>query len=623
MIMKPIVEILEDKCNLSYSCVRVCPVNAIEIKVNKDYARVIPERCIGCGECTSVCPENAIVYRDSKLESKSILKSKHKKVAIVAPSISGEFHDIADYRKFVQMIKHLGFDYVNEVSFGADIIALKYAELIKNFKGKYYISTACPVVVQHIQKFQPELLDNLTPLVSPMIATAKIARNLYGDDIKIIYIGPCIESKNEATLYDKDGKIDSVLTFQELRELFAEFDIHQTTLEFSEFDTPIGYKGSLFPIANGILQAANISEDLLEGLVITAEGKSNILNATKQFNSDIDTIKKHFNLYFCEGCLMGPGTTKGGEKFIRRTRVTDYANKRLGKFDLNNWKKEIDKFWNIDYSRKFTANDQRIEAPTEDKIQEILKSIGKDDRNTDLGCNACGYNTCREFAIAVAKGLAKTDMCLTFTLRNRHDYIKALKTTNEKLAQTQKALKESEQLALKEKETAQEASDTISNMLQKLPSGVVIIDKNLKIIQSNNSFIEMLGEEAKAIDEVIPGLKGADLKTLLPFIIYNLFSNVFSTNNNILNRDIHIDDKLLNLSVFTIRKDKIVGAVFRDMYSPEVRKEEVMKRVTDVIDKNLSMVQKIGFLLGEGASETEQMLNSIIELYKMNKKEKQ
>ena len=621
MFMKPIVEILEDKCNLSYSCVRVCPVNAIEIKVNKDYARVIPERCIGCGECTSVCPEGAIVYRDSKQESKRILKTNHKKVAIVAPSISGEFHDIADYRKFVQMIKHLGFDYVNEVSFGADIIALKYAELIKNFKGKYYISTACPVVVQHILKFQPELLDNLVPLVSPMIATAKIARNLYGDDIKIIYIGPCIESKNEATLYDKDGKIDSVLTFQELRELFIEFDIHQTTLEFSEFDAPIGYKGSLFPISNGILQAADISEDLLEGLVITAEGKSNILNATKQFNSDIDTIKKHFNLYFCEGCLMGPGTTKGGEKFIRRTRVTDYANKRLEKFDLNNWKKEIDKFWNIDYSRKFTADDQRIEAPTEEKIKEILKSIGKDDQNTDLGCNACGYNTCREFAIAVAKGLAKTDMCLTYTLRNRHDYIKALKTTNEKLAQTQKALKESEQLALKEKETAQEASDTISNMLQKLPSGVVIIDKDLKIIQSNNSFIEMLGEEAKAIDEVIPGLKGADLKTLLPFIIYNLFSNVFSTNNNILNRDIHIDDKLLNLSVFTIRKDKIVGAVFRDMYSPEVRKEEVMKRVTDVIDKNLSMVQKIGFLLGEGASETEQMLNSIIELYKMSKKE--
>lgn len=619
--MNPIVEILKDKCNLSYSCIRVCPVNAIEVKANRDYARVIQERCIGCGSCTSVCPEDAIIYRDSKSEAKNILKLKIKKVAIVAPSISGEFHDITDYRKFVQMIKQLGFDHVNEVSFGADIIALKYAELFNNFKGKYYISTACPVVVSHIEKFQPELLDNLAPLVSPMIATAKIVRNLYGKDIKVVYLGPCINSKDEAHLYNGDGKIDAVLTFQELRELFDEYNITESKLEFSEFDAPIGYKGSLFPIANGLLQAADISEDLLEGDVITAEGKLNILNATKQFHQHIDTIKKHFNLYYCEGCLMGPGTTKGGKKFTRRTRVTEYANKRLKKFDKEKWHKEIDKFWNLDYSRTFKNDDQRIEKPSEERISEILKAIGKEGKNPELGCNACGYNTCRDFAVAVAKGLAKVDMCLTFSLRNRHDYIKALKSTNEKLAQTQKALQDSEKVAQKEKELAKEASDTIGSMLQKLPSGVVIIDKKLKIVHSNNSFIEMLGEEAKTIDEVIPGLIGADLKTLLPFNIYNLFTHVFSKGENILNRDIYIDDNLLNLSVFTIRKNKIVGAVFRDMYSPEVRKEEVLKRVTDVIDKNLSMVQKIGFLLGEGASETEQMLNSIIELYKMNKKD--
>ncbi|MFP4024273.1 MAG: [Fe-Fe] hydrogenase large subunit C-terminal domain-containing protein [Thiohalospira sp.] len=615
-----IVEILKDKCNLNYSCVRVCPVNAIEVKVNRDYARVIPERCIGCGSCTSVCPEDAIRFRDSKEETKKILRSKAKKVAIVAPSISGEFHDITDYRKFVQMIKHLGFDYVNEVSFGADIIALKYAELFKNFKGKYYISTACPVVVSHVQKFQPELIENLAPLVSPMVATAKIARNLYGDEIKVVYIGPCIESKNEALLDKGAGKIDAVLTFIELRELFNEFKIHESTLEYSEFDPPIGYKGSLFPIANGLLQAADISEDLLEGNVITAEGKNNMLNAIRQFHEEIDTIKKHFNLYYCEGCLMGPGTSRGGKKYIRHTRVTEYAKKRLKNFDISKWEKEIKKYWDIDYSKTFFNDDQRIETPSEEKIQEVLKAIGKENKDPNLGCNACGYNTCRDFAIAVSKGLAKIDMCLTFSLRNRHDYIKALKTTNEKLAQTQNALKESEKVARKEKEAAQEASDIINTMLQKLPTGVVIIDQNLKIIQSNNSFIDLLGEEADAINEVIPGLTGADLKTLLPFNVYNLFNHVFSTNENILNRDIHLDEKLLNLSIFTIRKDKIVGAVFRDMYAPEVRKEEVIKRVTEVIDKNLAMVQNIGFLLGEGASETEQMLNSIIELYKSFKK---
>lgn len=616
-----LVEILKDKCNLSYSCVRVCPVNAIEVKVNKDYARIIPERCIGCGSCTSVCPQDAIIYLSSKEETKQILKSDGIKVAVVAPSISGEFHDITDYRKFVQMFKQLGFDHVNEVSFGADIISHKYAELYKNFKGKYYISTACPVVVSHIQKFQPELIENLVPLVSPMIATAKIVRKKYGDNIKIVYVGPCIENKGEAKLFNDDGRIDSVLTFIELRELFAEFNIHESTLEYSEFDTPIGYKGSLFPISNGLLQAADISEDLLSGEVINAEGKSNMLTATKQFFEEIETIKKHFNLYYCEGCLMGPGTSRGGKKFIRRTRVTDYANKRLINFDLETWKEEIEKYWDLDYSRTFVNEDQRIETPSEEKIQEVLKAIGKDSGNIDLGCNACGYNSCRDFAIAVSKGLAKTEMCLTFTLRNRHEYIKSLRSTNEKLAHTQKALQESEQMARKEKEAAQEASDIINNMLHKLNAGIVLIDKNLKIIQSNNSFVDILGEEAKSINEVIPQLVGADLKTLVPFNIYNLFNNVFNTNENILNRDIYIDDRFLNLSIFVIRKDKIVGAVFRDMYSPEVRKEEVIKRVNDVIDKNLEMVQKIGFLLGEGASETEQMLNSIVELYKTFKKD--
>jgi len=615
-----LVKIDKEKCNLSYSCVRECPVNAIEVKVNNDYARVIPERCIGCGSCIRVCPENAISFQDSKEETKELLNSEKTKVAIVAPSISGEFHDITDYRKFVKMIKQLGFNHVNEVSFGADIIALKYKELFENFKGKYYITSNCPVVVNHVRKFHPESVNNLAPLVSPMVATAKIVRKKYGSDTKVVYIGPCIDSKEEATLYKDDGKIDSVLTFVELRDLFKEFHIQESKLEYSDFDPPIGYKGSLFPISNGLLQAAGISEDLLEGKVITTEGKYNMLNGTQQFENDIVQIKRHFNMFYCEGCLMGPGTSEGGKKFIRRSLVTDYSNKRLKKFDFDGWKKNIDEYWDLDYSRTFESDDQRIEEPSEEKIQEVMKAIGKENSDSSSGCMACGYSSCRDFAIAVSKGLAKTEMCLSYTLRNRHEYIKALRTTNEKLAQTQKALKESEQKARKEKQTAKEASETTNAMLQKLPSAVVIIDKNLKIIQSNKTFIDYLGDEAHSINEVIPGLVGADLKTLLPHNIYNLFSHVLNNQQNIINRDIHVGDKLLNLSIFTIRKGNIVGAVFRDMYSPEIRKEQVIKRVTEVIDKNLEMVQKIGYLLGEGASETEQMLNSIIEFYKSEEK---
>lgn len=616
-----LVHIDKNKCDLSYSCIRVCPVNAIEVKVNNDYASILPDRCIGCGSCISVCPQKAIQYKDSKEPVRKLLKSDNEVLAIVGPSISGEFDDITDYRKFVQMIRKLGFKYVSEASFAADIIAAKYAELFKNFKGKYYISANCPAVVSYIEKFQPELLDNIAPLASPMIAAVKIAKKVYGNDIKTVYIGPCVAGKNEALRYKGNDRIDAVLTFVELRELFKEYDIHESHLEFSEFNPPLGYKGGLFPISNGILQAAGISEDLLHGEVITTEGKDNMLNAVSQFNLSIDSIKKHFNSYYCEGCIMGPGTSRNGKKYIRHSLVTKYVNKRIKEFNLETWKNNIKKFDALDYSATFKSDDQRIEMPSEEKIHEILKSIGKEDAIDDLGCNSCGYRSCRDFAVAVAKGLAKTDMCQTYTLKNRNEYIGALKATNEKLAQTQKALKESESLARKEKESAQEASDTINAMMQKLSAGVVIIDKELKVVHSNNSFIQMMGEETEAINEVIPGLKGADLKTLLPHDIYDLFNNVFSSREDIINKDIHLNDKLINLSIFAIKRDKMLGAVIRDMYAPEVRKEEVINRVTEVIDKNLEMVQKIGFLLGEGASETEKMLNSIIEFYRSEKKE--
>jgi transcriptional regulator with PAS, ATPase and Fis domain len=238
----------------------------------------------------------------------------------------------------------------------------------------------------------------------------------------------------------------------------------------------------------------------------------------------------------------------------------------------------------------------------------------------DSGCEACGYSSCREFAVAVSAGLAHTDMCLNFTLNNRHEYIKSLRATNDKLAKTQEALKESEKIARQEQEAARDASETITTMMKKLPSALVIVDKKLKIVQSNQSFIDLLGDDALEINDIIPGLVGADLKTLLPYNIYNLFSYVLQNHEDIKNRDIHYKDNLLNLSVFTIKKNSIVGAVIRDMYAPEVRKEEVIKRVTEAIDINLAMVQKIGFLLGEGASETEQMLNSIINTYKEGEK---
>ncbi|MDX9770138.1 MAG: [Fe-Fe] hydrogenase large subunit C-terminal domain-containing protein [Tenuifilaceae bacterium] len=620
--MSQLFNISESKCINCFACVRVCPVKAIEVKAEKNFAVILPERCIGCGSCINICPVSAISYKSSKEEVKSLLKEGGKLAAIVAPSISGEFVDITDYRKFVQMIKSLGFTYVCEVTFGVDLVAREYKKLFDDFKGKYFFTSVCPVVVSLVEKFHPELVNNLAPIVSPMIATAKVIHREYGDDTKVVYIGPCIQSKEEALLYTGDGKVDSVLTFTELRELFDEYEIKESKLEYSEFDNPIGYKGSLLPIANGLLQAVDIDENLLTGDVITTEGRDNILDAVKEFESSAEEISRHFNLFYCDGCLMGPGMSRGGQKFIRRTMVVNYANKRLKTFNQKAFEASIVKHSDHDFSCVFKPDDQRVTPPSEEVVHEILKVIGKESLGKDSGCEACGYKSCRDFAVAVSSGLAHTDMCLNYSLANRQEYIKTLRATNDKLAKTQQALRESEKLAREEQEAARDASETITTMMKKLPSALVIVNRKLKIVQSNQSFIDLLGDDALEINEIVPGLVGADLKTLIPYNIYNLFSYVIQNNEDIKNRDVHYKDVLLNISVFTIKKNDIVGAVIRDMYAPEVRKEEVVKRITEAIDINLAMVQKIGFLLGEGAAETEHMLNSIINTYKEGNKGK-
>ncbi len=613
----PLFEIHQETCIKCYSCVRICPVKAIRVDVNTEFPSIINERCIGCGSCFSACSPGAISYRSSIEEARAILASGEKVAAICDPTISGEFHDITDYRKFVEMIKHLGFAYVSEVSFGVDLVAAKYKELFENFKGKYHITANCPSVVAFIEKYYPDLIRNLAPIVSPMVAAAKVVRQKYGQELKVIYIGPLISTKEEALRYDGDARIDSVLTFVELRTLFAEFNIRESQVEFSEFDAPLGYKGSLYPISNGILQAAEINEDLLTGNVITTEGRNNMVDAVREFDTRIDLIRRHFNIFYDEGCLMGPGTSPGGEKFLRMTLVTDYANKRLSTFDKVKWLEEVASFANLDLSRNFTADDQRLPIPPDEKIEEVLKMINREGQmHNEIGCEACGYTNCREFAIAIAQGLATTEMCHVFSGRNRQEYIRTLRSTNDKLAKTKTALKESEERATQEQESQKESGDIISAMLQKLLSGVVIVDENLKIIKSNQAFVRILGEEAALVDEVIPGLIGADLKTLLPVHFYKMFSYVLSTNETIENKDVIFGDTKLGVSLFPIRSNKYVGGILRDMYVPEVRKEQIINRLSEVIDENFDMVQKIAYLLGEGAAKTEQMLNSIIESHR-------
>ncbi len=620
--MESLINIYDDKCTVCYACVRSCPVKAIKVTHSGHPPIHDPKRCISCGACVRVCKFDAIEYRQNWKDVENLLeKNSSNLIALLDPSYVCEFAELTDARKLVGMLHQLGFSEVFDTSFAIDLLAKHYHNYLIEYKGKYYILANCPVVVAYVEKFKPSLINNLVPFVTPMNAMAKILRQLKGNDFILVYFTPCIAAKEEVKLQGNDNIINYVLTFEELRILFDRHQLTEKMVEFRVVQQPIGRMGYIYPISNGIVQAANISESLIENLILTGEGSKKMIEYVSEFEKHTSSINCHLNLFYCEGCIGGPGFTADNKYVERRETLIEYARKQIKNMDKIIFEQNIERYCDLEISRTFHIHYESIPVPTEEKIREILTAIGKPSEEDEIDCRACGYDSCRDFAIAVAQGLTTTDMCITYSLKNQNSYTRALKATNEKLARMQEALIESEKKTKMEQEQAREASETLSAMFQKLRAGIVIFDQHLKILKANKSFIDMLGDDVAQINEIIPELVGADLRTILPKAFVPLASFVLENNEEILNKDIHTSDGIINISIFPIKKGKIAGSIIRDPYQPDVRKEEIINRLNEVINRHLDMVQKIGYLLGEGASETEQMLNSIIKTFK-NKEEK-
>ena len=612
-----IIQLDKSRCKACYSCIRACPVKAIHIRKNSVFPYIEESKCILCGTCIGTCAYNAISYFDSKKNVKQLLNSEEKAVAICAPSIAGEFHDITDYRKFVKMVRLLGFSYVTEMSFGVDIIAGLYKKLTHDeFNGKYHITSCCPSIVALIEKLYPELIGNLAPYVSPIAACAVIARKLYGNDLKVVHITPCVAAKKEVDRNIGLAKVNEVLTFKELRELFDEFKISETFSEYSDFDEPLGYKGSMYPISQGFLEATSLDISLLKENTITAEGKSAVA-AVKQFLHHNTTIKHNFNLFYCEGCIMGPGTSDGGQKYLRYSLVKDYISKRLANFDVEKWQHNIDTHSNYkELNAKFINRKYELPLPSEFEMKIALNHITMRNNNKEVNCGACGFDTCKGLARAIAQNIAIPEMCVTNSQIGNRETTYISKRMTEELDMIKSELKTTRTTLDETKELLYAKNEALSIFIRGLNAGIVFCDENLKIVESNLAFVEILGEEIKDIHEVIPYLIGADLKTLLPPILISQFQFILNHDETQINRDVEFEGKLINVSIFQLIPKKLVGAVFRNLHSKEERPEEIIHRVNDVIEENLRQVQQIGFILGEGAAKTEKMLNSIIKSYK-------
>jgi iron only hydrogenase large subunit-like protein len=611
-----IIQLNKSKCKACYSCIRACPVKAIHVHGNSVFPYIEESKCILCGTCIGTCAYDAITYFDSKNRVKQLLNTREKVVAICAPTIAGEFHDITDYRKFVKMIRLLGFSYVMEMAFGVDIIAEKYRKLTHDeFNGKYYITSCCPSIVALIEKFYPELIGNLVPFVSPISATAIVARKLYGNDVKVVQITPCVAAKKEVDRHTGLAKVNEVLTFRELRQLFDEFKISETFSEYSDFDEPLGYKGSMYPIAQGFLEATSLDISLLKENTITVEGKTSV-NAVKQFWEYYNIIKHNFNVFFCEGCIMGPGTSDGGQKYLRYALVKDYINRRLANFDVEKWERNMIVHTNHkELNAKFTNKKYELHTPDEFEIKIALNRITKRNDNKEVNCSACGFDTCKDLAYAIAQNTAIPEMCVTSSQIDNRETSHSSKKIIEELDMVKDELKSTKTALDETKELLYTKNEALSIFTRELSSGIVFCDENLKIVESNLGFIEILGDEVKEIHEVIPYLIGADLKTLLPPILITQLQFILTHDETQINKDVEIDDKLINVSIFQLIPRKLVGIVFRNLHSKEERPEEIIHRVNEVIEENLRQVQQMGFILGEGAAKTEKMLNSIIKSY--------
>jgi len=490
----PLVTTIRERCRVCYTCVRECPAKAIRIAEGQ--AEVIPERCIGCGNCVRVCSQNAKAVLNSIEDVERLIRGESRVTAILAPSFPAEFTECG-HGQLLGMVRALGFDMVHEVAFGADLIARAYRRLVAETNGRRYVATSCPAVVAYVERYQPELVESLAPIVSPMVATARALHRIYGDDLKIVFVGPCVAKKGELASENVPGEVDAGLTFVELRSMFERNGIEPSGVEASEFDPPHAGTGALLSISRGLLQAADIPEDLLAGEVVAADGRTGFVEALNQFKAgDLDA--RLLEVLACHGCIMGPGVSNQSPLFSRRSHVSRYVRARMEGFDRGRWQASLDSLADLDLHRRFTANDQRVPVPGGEELNRILARLGKFKSEDELNCGACGYDTCREHAIAIYKGLAESEMCLPYT-------IEQLRTTVAELVSAREALMQSEKLASMGQLAAGIAHE-VNN-----PLGVVLMYAHLLLEECDRDSalrgdLSMIASQADRCKKIVAGL---------------------------------------------------------------------------------------------------------------------
>jgi iron only hydrogenase large subunit-like protein len=547
----------ERECQDCHKCIRECPVKAI--RVENGYARVVSELCIMCGNCVLACPNGAKQVRDDLPAVKALLASGRKVIVSLAPSFVSQFAGVRP-AQLIHALRRMGFFAVSETALGAQQVSASVFSLMRSEPKQIWISSACPVVVDFIGKYHPECQPNVSSVLSPLLTHCKMLRAHFGDDIAIVFIGPCIAKKMEAEHHPE--LLDAVLTFEDLDRWLAEKSIHVQEIvetEDDHFQPEAAEEGALYPIEGGMVPGIAGNSEVSSSQFMSFSGISNVVQALKGIPEWHPENNIFFELTACAGsCVNGPKAARNTSVARRRFDIVHYAKPAA----------ELPRKPSLGIAQRYDAAPVPRNEYSELQMQEALRTVGKYSEDDELNCGGCGYDSCRDFAHALIAHNAERMMCATYT---------------RKLAQKK-----------------------ANALLQKMPSAVVIVDENLNIIDCNTHFVHLFTDTKVQHKE----LEGRAISDVIPFSY--LFSRVLESDEDIVGHDIRYQRTILNTSVFTIEPHAVLCGIFQDITEPIFQKEQIIGRAREVIQKNLKTVQQIAYLLGENAADSEIILNSIV-----------
>lgn len=550
---------LSNECHDCYRCIRECPVKAI--KIENGHASVIPERCIACGNCVKACPSNAKRVRVDIDKAKNLILAQKEVYVSLAPSWSGVFEYSPE--KMIGLLKTLGFKGVSETALGAQEVSIRTAQMLNEAEKGLFISSACPVIVDVIRHYHPEFINNITPIGSPAMTHAKMLKEKYGEDISIVFIGPCIGKKNEAR---DSGLYDVALTFEELKVWMNDQIPEKSAIPEDpshKFIPNTAYEGSLYPIDGGMNETIKRIGIKKEVQLIDIAGLHSFENALKNLNPENLDQVVFVEALSCEGgCVGGPciSTNKAGLSIISNV-LNNVKNREI-----------IPKAPSVVVPYNITEKKVVSTPHSIEDILKTLKKIGKHSVDDELNCGGCGYATCRDLAKALLDGDAEASMCVSYM---------------RKIAMRKAAA-----------------------LVRCMPAAVVMVDSNMNIIEANDSFMKMFTGDMYDVFKARPeGLAGAAIDRIVDFA--DLFKTILNSGKDLHKERYAVKNRLYDISIFTIEENEIVGAVIMDVTQSETNREKISQKAHEVISKNISIVQEIACLLGEHMVETETLLSSI------------